>query len=179
MISMRKSLFLAAALTLLVTGAAFAGRTAGQLGLGTSHVMDTPIGIRYWASNQVGIDVEVGFNYYDVETDSGDLKTVFRGQLGIPFNVWECSDVWFHVRPFFMIEALSYEDFNGTSIDGLTNFAFGAQLEMEAWLLECLSFSVWHGVVVQVNDGGSNGDSTTDFMTAGESLGNAGFHLYF
>lgn len=182
---MRKTFFLAAATLLLVASSAFAGPTAGQLGLGTSHVSMTPIGIRYWASQQVGIDVEVGFWIFDttVSSDPFQEKSVIDLQLGIPINVWECSDVWLHFRPFVVIDLEKYEDYdNGTTTvsgESFTNLYFGGALEMEAWLLECLSFSVSHGISVNVNDGGDNGDSTTDFHSFGNSLGEAGFHLYF
>jgi hypothetical protein len=181
---MRKSLVLIAAIALFVAASsAFAGPTAGQLALGSSMLDTTPIGIRYWASQQVGIDVEAGFSIYDVESGSGELSSEFHLLFAVPINVWECSDVWLHFRPFFLLDAHSFEDLDtGTgTIDGesLTDFAVGAELEAEFWLLECLSFSVRHGVHAQINDGGEGGDSTTDFHSHGASLGDAGFHLYF
>jgi len=182
---MRKTFFLAAATLLLVTGSASAGPQAGQLGLGTSDVDMTPIGIRYWASEQVGIDVELGFWLFDTEP-TGSLQRSSQIDLGlaVPINIWECSDVWLHLKPFVIIDLVSYEDVDtggGTtaSVDGLTNLYFGAAFEAEAWLLECLSFSVSHGIAIIKNDGGSGGESTTDIHSWGQSLGNAGFHLYF
>jgi len=176
---MRKTFFLAAATLLLVAGSAFAGPEAGKLGLGTSDASMTPIGIRYWASEQVGLDVELGFWLFDVDSGSGDESSVIDLALGVPINIWECSDVWLHFKPFVIIDLVSYEDLDtggGTvSIDGQTNMYFGASLEMEAWLLECLSFSVSHGIAAYKNDAAS----TTDFHSFGNSLGNAGFHLYF
>jgi hypothetical protein len=180
---MRKTFSLAAATLLLVAGSALAGPTAGQFGLGTSDASTTPIGIRYWASEQVGIDVELGFWLFDVPSGSGQESSNIDLALGIPINVWECSDVWFHVKPFVVIDLVSFEDVTSggttTSIDGLTNLYFGAALEMEAWLLECLSFSVSHGISIANMDGGSGGESTTDIHSFGSSLGNAGFHLYW
>jgi hypothetical protein len=181
---MRKTFFLAAATLLLVAGSATAGPQAGQLGLGTSDVEMTPIGIRYWASEQVGIDVELGFWLFDTEPASfAQESSVIDLGLAVPINVWECSDVWLHVKPFVIIDLVSYEDIDtgsGTaSVDGLTNLYFGAAFEMEAWLLECLSFSVSHGIAIIKNDGGTGGSSTTDIHSWGNSLGHAGFHLYF
>jgi hypothetical protein len=181
---MRKSLVLIAAISMLVAASsAFAGPTAGQLALGSNHLSETPIGIRYWASQQVGIDVEVGFWILDVPSGSGELSSAFHLLLGVPINVWECSDVWLHFRPFFLLDAESFEDFTSGSTtvagESLTNFDIGVALEAEIWLLECLSFSVSHGVAAEITDGGEGGESTTDFHSRGQALGDAGFHLYF
>ncbi|MGQ0721326.1 MAG: hypothetical protein ACT4PE_07095 [Candidatus Eiseniibacteriota bacterium] len=184
---MRKSLVLIAAISMLVAASsAFAGPTAGQLALGSSDLSETPIGIRYWASQKVAIDAEAGFWIYDVESGSGDLSSAFHLLFGIPVFVWECSDVWLHFRPFFALDAHSFEDIDtdgdgDIDVDGesLMDFAIGAEFEAELWLLECLSFSVRHGIHAQINDGGEGGDSTTDFHSHGASLGDAGFHLYF
>jgi hypothetical protein len=176
---MRKTFFLAAATLLLGAGSAFAGPAAGQLGLGTSDVSMTPIGIRYWASEQVGIDVELGFELLDPTAGSGNVSSIIDVHLGVPINVWECSDVWLHVKPFVIIDLVSFEDFTSggttTSVDGTTNIFFGGALEAEAWLLECLSFSVSHGIGIYKDDAAS----TTEIFSFGNSLGEAGFHLYF
>jgi hypothetical protein len=173
---MRKSLFLAGLVMMVMATPVLAGPQAAQLAIGTTSASWTPVGIRYWASPQVGIDAEVGFWKLDPATDSGEKSSEVDLQIGIPINIWECSDVWVHFRPFFLLSAESFEDFGGQSVDGNTNFYFGAQLEAEFWLLECLSFSVWHGLVVESLDEGA-GDTTT-FHLEGASLGEAGFHWY-
>lgn len=160
---------------------------SGRFSLGF-HDSFAPIGIRYWQSELLAIDLGVGFVSNEVpspsETDS--TRTANTANLwieaGVPMKVYDRDRTHFYVRPGILLAVLDDRDF-GTGVvdDTWLSVDLKADLGAELFFGEHFSIEATHGVLLNITSPPSEigGDSLINFKTFGRGLTEVGFRFYF
>ena len=169
---MRKFLVTVAASLMLATG--FAPKAEAAVGIGFLY-SSTPIGLFFRINDQTAFHVGVGFDIFDTEDGSGDLKSVFSLAGTVLFDLWT-GDCWgFGLAPGVIFSTASFEDAGPVEVDSET------EIDILLWLMghwdpcDWLSFWFGHGLTIDIH---SNGDSTTDFGTDGGNIADFGFTVW-
>ena len=88
---------------------------------------EAPVGIRWWASPKVGVDVGVGFT--NSNPDVGESNTTFLFDAGVPLVLHSGDNVHFFFRPGFY--------FTSSGFDSRMAFAFPSirtrQMDSPRW----------------------------------------------
>ncbi len=189
---MKKFLFAAAALSLLLvipapdaTAAPMGGlgfRTAGSpfSALPISPVQTSPtIGFRHWMNDQVGFDFGLGYNQFKIEP-SPETWTGFAFDVGLPISIKKVNDrVNFIFRPGFQWSSLEDEDTSFPATVKWTTIAVSGELEVEWMVTDNLSVSASQGLAYhKLEDDGSPKTTVTSFGTTGSNFTQLGFHVY-
>ena len=170
---MKKILFFTCVLAMIATSA-FATDTTKRLGLGFVD-NDVPIGVRYWLSPKIGLDLGFGISSTQLETSPGEKTTYtnYSFAAGLPINMITVGDrVNLHFLPMFEYRSLD----QGT--DNATEFNIIAALEFEVFVTKDLSVSAAHGVVFSSTSPPGNAETTTDWSTFGSNITDFGVHYY-
>jgi hypothetical protein len=174
---MKKILFLAIAVGLLLPIAAEAKDMTGRFGLGFV-LSDTPVGGRYWINERVGLEAQVGYSRDEMEVSPGQKESAssFSFLVGVPISVMpDLSErANFIVHPAFRYSSMSPAG-GGDSDSQMNIFAL---LEFEVFIIDNFSVSAAHGLGFTI-DSPAVGESTTDFGTVGRNATEFGFHFYF
>jgi hypothetical protein len=173
---MKKILFFTCVMA-LVASTAFAHDTAKRLGLGFNST-DTPLGIRYWFSPKLGLDVGVGINVDDNAGGTGESATNWAFSAGIPITMLKAGDrVNMHFLPWVQYSSFDLGEDPGTgeSLTG-TVFTLVAGLEFEVFVTNDFSVSALQGVEFDI--AGGDYESETDISTIGNNLTEFGVHYY-
>jgi len=167
--SMKKILFFTCVLA-MVASTAFAHDTAKRLGLGFNST-STPLGVRYWFSPKMGLDVGVGF-LVDDNAFGTDSATDWAFSAGLPINLLHVGDrVNMHFLPWVQYSNIDLgNDQTGTVFDIV------AGLEFEVFVTNDLSVSAIQGVQFEIS--GGDFESETDISTIGDNLTEFGVHYY-
>ncbi len=185
-----KRILMAAATILVIAAPSFAMDVEGKWGIGFLDVR-VPVGVRYWASENVGIEAGVGFstneqNFWDDAnaTYKKATATNFLFLVGVPYNVTSVGGgrARLNLIPFYRFESIGkFED--GAKADQWHSIAL--LLEFEAFLVDWMSVSAGHGLAVDIYKPGKGADgdpeleTTVDFYSAGRNLTEIGVHFYF
>ena len=169
---MKKILFITLAMG-MVASSAYAHDVAKRIGLGFNS-SDTPLGVRYWFSPKVGLDVGLGFF---VDDDGDESSTDFAVSAGLPINLIQAGDrVNLNFLPWVQYSSIDLgEDPSGESLTG-TVFDIIAGLEFEVFVTNDLSVSALQGVGFSM--AGGDFESETDIATLGNNLTEFGVHYY-
>jgi len=150
---------------------------------------DAPIGLRWWFTDQVGLDAAVGFtteklNYVDINGDPADESfSTFSVDVGMPWALKRWDKVHFLLRPGVFYT--SQDDINlffnsdGEFKEKLNTFAVTGELELEVFLAKNASVSASHGIgfaSTKLDIAGQEAD--TIFGTFGSNFTTLGFHVY-
>jgi hypothetical protein len=170
---MKKALFFTV-LFCLVAGTALAHDVTGRIGLGFD-TSQAPIGLRYFFSPKIGVDIGVGFDSNEVDIGGDTEKfTDFSIAAGLPIRIHETGDrVNFNFLPLLMYTSSDQGDESDTFFDIL------AALEFEAFVTNDLSVSAIMGIGIEMFSPADDTDeSTTDIFTVGSNLTEFGVHYY-
>jgi hypothetical protein len=151
---------------------------AGRFALGFYN-SDAPVGVRYWATDVVAVDVGVGFQANDLDTAT---TTNFWLEAAIPIKVFEGDRSHFYVRPGVVFGVLDDRDFGtGTLDEKWTSIDFTGALGAEVFFGEHFSVEASHGVVLNYLSPPKqvSSDSRINFRTFGNGLTQVGFRFYF
>jgi len=177
---MRKALFFLVALGLIAATSASAKDMEKRLGLGFVTT-DAPVGVRYWVSPKIGIDLGFGLESTQ-ELQSDDTKettTGWQARVGIPIVIIPVGD-----RVNFMFDpSFTYAD-PGLDNSDLKYYTIQGALEFEFFVSNDFSVGASHGINVEITSGvpentGTGTTSTTDFNLFGNNVTQFGFHYYF
>ena len=158
----------------------------GGLGFRT---LDAPIGLRWWFTDQVGLDAGVGFestkvNFTDVNNNPADeTLSKFSIDVGMPWALKRWDKVHFLLRPgvlytteddadlFFISDGAFKEKRNTITVTG--------ELELELFLAKNASISASHGVgFVSTKLDLAGQEADTFFGSFGSDFTTLGFHVY-
>ncbi len=140
------------------------------------------VGGRQWLSEQVGLDVGVGFNSFKAEQGTQvETWTGMSVDLGLPIVVKKLPHVNFIVRPGVQFGSLEDKDETSlpTTTTKYTMRGFSGTLEAEWYVTENLSLSAAHGLAwASMKDDGSPAIKFTSMGTTGSNFTQLGFNLY-
>ncbi len=167
---MKKILFFTVALTMIATAAMAANDMSGRIGLGFTS-SDFPVGVRYWASQKVGVDVGLGYMTHN----DHEAKT-YGIDVGVPIVIDNMADrVAFLVRPGF--NWMTMDPGNGGDKAKVLNVS--AALEFEVNVTDDFTVSAAQGFQFSSYDSGISGSSSTsDYGFFGNNWTSFGFHYY-
>lgn len=170
----KATIALVCALLLLPTLAS-AKDMAGKFGLGY-YLSDAPVGVRYWVTPKVGLDVGVGFEMKDLGAKSA---TSYWFDLGIPYIVVGTERANLFVRVGAVIGILDDRVY-GTGLQDKTWTDVNVSLApgAEVFVGENFSLEASHGIGVEFKSP-PTGDSLTNVKTFGNGISSLGFHFYF
>ena len=193
---LKKTLFAIVTLALALTAAsAFAADKVGSLGF---HSSSAPIGIRHWVTDQVGVDLGLGFNTYTTDntnllvtpsTKTTNKQSAFTFDIGVPFSVLKWERVRFIARPGFQYRTQKYDyDKNYSSTNYKYTYMYlTGELEAEIMVADNVRVSASHGLSwqsykVTYTDNTTNKDTQETKQTGIYAFGNGwnsvGFHVY-
>jgi hypothetical protein len=168
---MKKILFFTCVMAMIAT-TAFAHDTTKRLGLGFIST-SSPIGIRYWFSPKIGLDIGAGINVNDNAGGSGEKATDWAISGGLPINLITIGDrVNLHFLPWVQYSNIDLID------DTASQFDIVAALEFEVFVTKDLSVSASHGFDFQMYSPPGDADSETDINTFGANITDFGVHYY-
>src|SRR6185503_7513423 len=133
------------ALTLVATGVATAQPTHSNIGLGF-HNVQAPLGVRWWFTGQkVALDAGIGFGSHEDPATDEDLSD-FAFDIGVPIRLKSWDRVHFMVRPGILYTSEEEVIDFGPPVDtdNTTSMTVQAELEVEVFLAESVSFSAAH-----------------------------------
>ena len=175
---MHRVITMTALLTFLALGtAAEAAERRGAFSLGFSN-SDAPVGVRYFTSDKVAIDVGLGFQSTDVEVEGAtdtETATNFFVEGGVSYVVYDYMDSFFFVRPAVFFA--SYDDLAPIGLES----TFRGELNLGAEVRLAKSFGVTfeHGLAIQSDSPQGDGDSRTTIRTLGQNVTQAGVWFTF
>ncbi len=172
----RRSLLVAFALVALAAPS-FAKEVKGLYGLGYVRP-EAPVGGRLWATDKVGFDLGIGFSSSD---ESGDTRSSFTLDAGVPLVVANAGDANFFVRPglTYAQSPLPVGGVNPDPDNKLTQLWVSGTLGVEYFFTDNFSIQAAHGVVYKSIDPDKAGDSYTELASEAFGLSSIGFHYYF
>jgi hypothetical protein len=171
--------------TLFLAGIAWAAdnpahHLSGSVGF---HNTAAPLGGRWWfAGQQVGIDVGLGFSSRPSETDPSHKVSGWAFDGGVPFIFHSWDRAHLILRPGILYQSQEAGVGAGPTFTTITpsQFALTGELEAEVFLADNISFSASDGIAfTSFHPDVPGEDSTTSFETIGHNFTEVGFHVYF
>lgn len=170
----KATIALVSALLLLPTLASAKDMT-GKFGIGY-YVSDAPVGLRYWMTPKVGLDIGLGLDMTDLGDESA---TSYFFEVGIPYVVVGTERANFFIRPgvaFGILDDRVYG--SGTVDDTWTDITITLAPGAEVFFGDNFSLEASHGIGIQILSP-PEGDSLTNVSTFGAGVSELGFHFYF
>lgn len=175
------------ALILAVPALASAKDMTGKMGLGF-NLTDAPIGIRYWFSPQMGLDVGIGYESRDLGPENA---ANFFIEAGLPYVVYGTDHANLYLRAGAGLGII--DDRNVAGSLGLdetqTQLLVTIGPGVEVFWGDHFSLQASHGIgfrytslpsqYLDVPAPGQGEDTLFDFATFGNSVTELGFHFYF
>lgn len=171
---MKKFLALAALVTLFAAATASAASYEGKWGFSLNS-SSTPVGVTFGLGKSAALDVGVGF------TKTTDYDLGWAASVGIRSAMVSTDNANLFVRGFAGYATTGGPSAATTSVKDKTLTA-GIQLGGEWWPTSAISVFIRHGIELESSkhDTGSSTDkSVTTISTMGETLGQAGFTLWW
>ena len=163
---------------MLAAGSALASEMKGSLGF---HSTAAPIGIRYWMSPQVGLDVGLGVSSFKTESGSPvttDKSSGWNVDIGVPWSVKKWEKVNFLLRPGFMYGSSKSTPPSGPSVTW-TSMGLSAEFEAEVMVVDNFSVSASHGLAwATQKDDRTPETKYTNIYSFGDNWTRVGFHVY-
>jgi hypothetical protein len=159
----------------------------GMMGLGF-NLTDAPIGIRYWFSPQMGLDVGIGYESKDLGNENASN---FFVEAGLPYVVYGTDHANLYLRVGAGLGILDDRTVPGSlNIDDTrTQLDVTIGPGVEVFWGDHFSLQASHGIGFtytqlpsQYKDFPATGqgeDTLLDFATFGNSVTELGFHFYF
>ncbi|NNE07634.1 MAG: hypothetical protein HKN20_03625 [Gemmatimonadetes bacterium] len=172
---MRKFFVIAAATALMASSAA--AIAPGSYGLGFTSSA-APVGGYYQATDVLGITGGLGLESFD----SGN--TNFYLEVGLPITMHSGDRSWFGIRPGVGFANFSPDDSSSKTAFGNRSLADGTALQFQAWLFymwmatDNVGINFYHGLNINTYSP-EEGDSVTDFTTAGANATGGGIYYFF
>jgi hypothetical protein len=175
-----------AALTLIVALPALASAKdmTGRFGLGY-FTDNAPIGVRYWFSPRVGLDVGFGFSSVDgvpavpaTMPPSTESAIDFTIEAGVPYIVHSSERANLFLRAGGLLSITDDRLRGGTTDETWTTFDILLGPGAEVFFGDHFSLEASHGIRINI-DSPPVGDSQTSFGTVSGSISELGFHYYF
>ncbi len=173
---LRKITLTALIAVLALATVAGAAERKGDFALGFSNT-DAPVGVRYFTSDNLAVDVGLGFESMDVTVpDAADTETAtnFFVEGGVTYVMYDYMDSFFFVRPALMFA--SYDELSGP-IE--SSFRVALNLGAEVRLAERFGLTFQHGLAFQSDSPQGDGDSMTTITTFGQNVTQAGVWFTF
>lgn len=140
----------------------------GTFGLGW-YSTSAPVGGRVWVTEQIGIDLGLG---YADKKSLGSTEDRFHINLGVPVDVVQTERVNFFIRPGYEFQTNSRTV--GTELKSTSIIT--ADLGVEWFVTDQFTLSAGHGLQIAQVDGSDDwGISALRAL----SFNNVGFHFYF
>ncbi len=184
----KRVLCLSAALLLVLSTSVMAKDLSGRWGLGYFNT-NAPVGVRYWATPEIGIDLGVGFDatqdmFQDTATGEWKKQTAlsFWFEGGLPYIVFPSERANFFVRPGVRVGILDDRIYGTGDYDETwTVIVISLTLGGEVFFGDHFSLEAGHGVAVDLITPPEvvNEESFTDIHTFDASIAYLGFHFYF
>ena len=136
---------------------------------------DTPLGVRYWFSPKLGLDVGVGFFSDD---DGDETSTDWAVSGGLPISLIQAGDrVNLNLLPWVQYSSIDLGE-DPVTDESLTGTVFDVivALEFEVFVTNDLSVSAMQGIGFSI--AGGDFESETDIATLGNNLTEFGVHYY-
>jgi hypothetical protein len=172
---LRKITLTALVAVLALATVAGAAERKGEFALGFSN-SDAPVGVRYFTSDKVAIDVGLGFESMDVMAEGGtETATNFFVEGGLSYVVFDYMDSFFFVRPAIMYA--SFDEMDPMGLD--SRLRVEANLGAEVRLAERFGLTFQHGLAYQSDSPQGDGDSLTTIHTFGENVTQAAVWFTF
>lgn len=173
---MKKFLALAALVTLFAAATASAASYEGKWGFSLNS-SSTPVGVTFGLGKATALDVGLGFS----KPKGVDMGIAVSA--GLRQCLVESDNANVFVR--FSGEYSQYPTYGSTLVSAATTdvpklktMGVGVQLGGEWWPASVLSLYIRHGVEFTSSKVG-DGESSSTFNTTGETLGQAGFTLWW
>lgn len=170
----RKSTLLAALAVVALASPSFAKDVKGLYGLGYVRP-EAPVGGRVWFTDQVGFDLGLGFASSD---ESGENRTSFTIDAGVPLVVANSGDANFFVRPGLTFNQtptpVTADPDNKT-----TQFWVSGTLGAEYFFTDNFSIQAAHGLAFKSVDPDQAGEKYTEITSEAFGISSIGFHYYF
>jgi hypothetical protein len=187
----RRFIAVLVASSVLAAAPAFAERT-NSIGLGYRQT-SAPIGVRWWLSPRIGVDVGFGVDaekaQADVDTNDDGVADVritdtlagWTVNVGAPWPTWVGPNVRVLLRPGF--EYHSEDDFDSFLANGsrvkLNSYAVTGEVEVELNVWDNLTMSASHGIEFRSTKLDVPGaTSTWTAGTTGTDFFRLGFFVY-
>lgn len=170
----KATIALVSALLLLPTLASAKDMT-GKFGLGY-YVSDAPVGIRYWVTPKVGLDLGVGFEMKDLGSENANS---FWFDVGIPYIVVGTERANLFVRVGATIGILDDRVYGSGTLDKTwTDVVASLAPGAEVFIGDNFSLEASHGIGFEFKSP-PEGDSLFNVKTFGNGISSLGFHFYF
>lgn len=184
---MHKRISIAAlALVLALPALASAKDMTGRFGLGY-FTSDAPIGMRYWFSPKLGVDLGVGFSLIDgvpafpaTTPPTTETAMDFTIEAGLPYIIHssEHANLFLRAGGVIGITDDRLVAGGGSTDETWTTFDVLLGPGAEVFLGDNFSLEGTHGLLINVVSP-PVGDSQTNFGTVAGSVSELGFHYYF
>lgn len=182
---MVKKLILVAVLTVFLAPAAWSTEDmTGKLAIGFFN-SDAPVGVRYWVSEMVAVDIGVGFSSIEVADTAGEATNTasFWIEAGFPIKLLEGGErAHFFFRPGILLGILDDRHFGTGMLDEKwTTIDFTLALGAEVFFGSHLSIEATHGIIINYTSPPEDvsDEATIDYGTFGNGLTEVGFRFYF
>ena len=191
---MKRLVIITAAIMLAIPMAGFGMDMEGKYGLGY-FMSDAPVGGRFWATPQLGIDVGIGLEsktVWMVPVGGGDAEKESAMSLwfeiGFPYIVFPGDRANFFIRPGFQFAQLDDRVYGSGGLDEKwTVMQFTIAPGAEVFFGEHFSLEAAHGIAIEMLSypddedayGSLAGESETNFYSFGAGVSYLGFHFYF
>jgi hypothetical protein len=189
---LKRLIIVVAAVFVTAATSSFAKDMTGKISLGF-HDSDAPIGVRFWTTDNVAIDVGAGFKSNSVvvtdpvtDETSTEHTGSFWFETGVPIKLYDADNAHFFARPSVVIGILDDRDYGtGTTDAKWSSLDLILSLGGELFFGDHFSVEATHGVKLNYtsvpddvqDDVGA--ESLTSFETFGNNLTTIGFHFYF
>ena len=172
---LRKITLTALVAVLALATVAGAAERKGDFALGFSNT-DAPVGVRYFTSDKLAVDLGLGFESMDVPSE-GDTETAsnFFVEGGVTYVLYDYMDSFFFLRPALMYA--SYDELDSGGLD--SSFRIALNLGAEVRLAERFGLTFQHGLAFQSDSPQGDGDSMTTITTFGQNVTQAGVWFTF
>jgi hypothetical protein len=150
----------------------------GRFGLG-DYDSDAPIGMRYWFSPKLGLDLGLGYQSNDLGAENA---TNFFVDAGMPYVVVGTERANFFVRPSISYGMIDDRNFGTLNLNESWNrFRFLVEPGAEVFVGDHFSLEASHGFGVELLQAPDqyNQDDLVSFSTLGRGISELGFHFYF
>lgn len=171
---LRKITLTALVAVLALATMAGAAERKGDFALGFSNT-DAPVGVRYFTSDKLAVDLGLGFESMDVPSE-GDTETAsnFFVEGGVTYVLYDYMDSFFFLRP-----ALMYASYDELTSAIESSFRVALNLGAEVRLAERFGLTFQHGLAFQSDSPQGDGDSMTTITTFGQNVTQAGVWFTF
>ncbi len=182
---MHKRISIAAlALVLALPALASAKDMTGRFGLGY-FTSDAPLGLRYWFSPKLGVDVGLGFRSQDgvvafpaTMPPTTESAMEYAVEVGLPYIVHSSEQANLFLRAGALFTVTDERLLGGSTDETFTSTDILLGPGAEVFFGDHFSLEASHGVVINITSP-PVGDSRTNFGTAAASISELGFHYYF